>query len=115
MDKDTASPPHYYSVGAPLRVEPPPTVVLVPQPTNVEAQIGYDYQLQRQRFPCMCAHMGGLAHCCLRVVMAKCARGEHQVSRKYGVVGIIFGVALFPVGMLVMLWVVCLVLGVAGE
>ncbi|EPT05142.1 hypothetical protein FOMPIDRAFT_1139162 [Fomitopsis schrenkii] len=82
MDKDTASPPHYYSVGAPLRVEPPPTVVLVPQPTNVEAQIGYDYQLQ---------------------LMAKCARGEHQVSRKYGVVGIIFGVALFPVGMLVML------------
>ena len=41
----------------------------------------------------------------LRLVMAKCARGEHQVSRKYGVVGIIFGVALFPVGMLAMLWV----------
>ncbi|KAI0731947.1 hypothetical protein C8Q72DRAFT_819986 [Fomitopsis betulina] len=94
MDKDTASPPHYYSVGAPPKVEPPPTVVLVPQPTSVEAQIGYDYQLQ---------------------LMARCARGEHQVSRKYGVVGIIFGVALFPVGMLVMLWVTCLVLEVAGE
>lgn len=57
MDKDTASPPHYYSVGAPPKVEPPPTVVLVPQPTSVEAQIGYDYQLQRQcQFHCMCAY-----------------------------------------------------------
>ena len=51
---------------------------------------------------CMC---GASLTAWLRLVMAKCARGEHQVSRKYGVVGIIFGVALFPVGMLAMLWV----------
>lgn len=108
MDKDTASPPHYYSVAAPQKAEPSPPVVLVAQPANVEAQIGYDYQLQRQWSPSSArarVRVRSFAHGWLRLVMAKCARGEHQVSRKYGVVGIIFGVALFPVGMLAMLWV----------
>ena len=49
MDKDAASPPHYYSVAAPEKAgPPPPPVVLVAQPATVEAQIGYDYQLQRE-------------------------------------------------------------------
>ena len=52
MDKDAASPPHYYSVAAPEKAgPPPPPVVLVAQPANVEAQIGYDYQLQREWSP----------------------------------------------------------------
>ena len=51
-DKDAANPPHYYSVVAPQKGEPSPPVVLVAQPANVEAQIGYDYQLQRKWFPC---------------------------------------------------------------
>jgi len=51
-------------------------------PQMTEAQLGYNYQLE---------------------LMARCARGEHQVSTKYGVVGIICSVALFPVGMLCLL------------
>ncbi|KZT73874.1 hypothetical protein DAEQUDRAFT_721355 [Daedalea quercina L-15889] len=84
MDKDTASPPRYDAVAPQAAAAPPLQVqpMQVPQPTNMEAQVGYNYQLE---------------------LMAKCARGEHQVTTKYGVVGIIFSVALFPIGMLALL------------
>ncbi|TFY62474.1 hypothetical protein EVJ58_g3852 [Rhodofomes roseus] len=86
--KDTASPPQYEAVAGPqaqapaLAPAPSAQPVQVPQPVNTEAQIGFNYQLE---------------------LMAKCARGEHQITKKYGVIGIICSVALFPVGMLALL------------
>ncbi|KAH9936218.1 uncharacterized protein B0H18DRAFT_972862 [Fomitopsis serialis] len=102
-NKDTASPPGYYAATVAPQAQaeaPPPPAAPTPAPVVVqtmqipqmtEAQLGYNYQLE---------------------LMARCARGEHQVSTKYGVVGIICSVALFPVGMLCLLYVVP-VLGLA--
>ena len=39
-------------------------------------------------------------------VLAQCARGQHQVTKKYGVCGIICAVLLFPCGLLCLLYVI---------
>ncbi|KAH9936182.1 uncharacterized protein B0H18DRAFT_972690 [Fomitopsis serialis] len=36
-------------------------------------------------------------------LLAQCARGQHQVTKKYGVCGIICAVCLFPIGLLCLL------------
>ena len=41
----------------------------------------------------------------LSTVLAQCARGQHQVTKKYGVCGIICAVCLFPIGLLCLLYV----------
>ncbi|KAI0731949.1 hypothetical protein C8Q72DRAFT_950812 [Fomitopsis betulina] len=53
----------------------------IPQPMP-DAAIGANYQNQ---------------------LLAQCARGEHQVTKKYGVCGIICAVCLFPIGLLCLL------------
>ncbi|KAI0372267.1 hypothetical protein BV20DRAFT_940334 [Pilatotrama ljubarskyi] len=38
-------------------------------------------------------------------LMAMCAAGNHDVSKKYGICGIICAVLLFPCGLICLLWV----------
>jgi hypothetical protein len=45
----------------------------------------------------------------LFAVFARCARGEHDVVKKYGPCGIITGVLLFPLGLIALLSVSVLV------
>ncbi|KAF9539248.1 hypothetical protein CPC08DRAFT_594992, partial [Agrocybe pediades] len=33
-------------------------------------------------------------------IFARCARGEHQVGRKYGTFGVIMALACFPIGLI---------------
>jgi hypothetical protein len=39
------------------------------------------------------------------LVLARCAQGNHEAKRNYGVIGIIFAVILFPVGLLCLAYV----------
>ena len=38
-----------------------------------------------------------------QAVMARCARGDHEVQKKYGPCGIITAVLLFPIGLICLL------------
>lgn len=50
-----------------------------PQPPQTDAQLAAQYQQQ---------------------LFARCARGDHDVSKKYGPCGIITAVLLFPIGLI---------------
>ncbi|KAI0696020.1 hypothetical protein BC835DRAFT_1272470 [Cytidiella melzeri] len=50
-----------------------------PMVSNVETQMGSQYQAQ---------------------LLARCARGEHDVEKKYGPCGIITAVICFPIGLI---------------
>ncbi|KZT73875.1 hypothetical protein DAEQUDRAFT_721356 [Daedalea quercina L-15889] len=63
---------------APAYQQPIPSV---PQPMS-DAAVGASFQNQ---------------------LLAQCARGQHQVTKKYGVCGIICAVCLFPIGLLCLL------------
>jgi len=84
--RESASPPEYYVATVPQvpAVAGPALVNVQPMPILqlTGAQVGYNYQLE---------------------MMAKCARGEHQMTKKYGPAGIICSVFLFPVGLLFLL------------
>ncbi|KAH9936181.1 uncharacterized protein B0H18DRAFT_1113614 [Fomitopsis serialis] len=82
---ESANPPEYYITTVPqVPVAGPAAVNVQPMPVLqlTNAQVGYNYQLE---------------------MMAKCARGEHQLTKKYGPAGIICSVFLFPVGLLFLL------------
>jgi hypothetical protein len=73
-------------------------------PANLEAQLGHQYQSQSRLFSySLQAWM--LIDTTLHAVLARCARGEHDVVKRYGPCGIITAVLLFPIGLIALLYV----------
>jgi hypothetical protein len=81
------------SVAGGSRPKFPPT--LPPRPAMVSSTT--DRSMHIAMAPREEALIGDEYH---RQLLARCARGNHEPKRHYGVLGIVFAVILFPVGLL---------------
>lgn len=70
------------------------------------ANIGAQYQNERKRPDVHCGFVVELISSSFaRTVLARCARGQHDATRKYGMCGIITAIVCFPCGLICLLYV----------
>ena len=81
---------------------------VVPQQTIVQVQpdLGTQYQQQREFSSSPLTRRVSLTRDpLLRPVFARCARGDHDVTLRYGPCGIIAAIVFFPIGLIFLLYV----------
>ena len=63
-----------------------------------EAHLGNQFQSQRESLHLLRLQQRG-SNSRLRSVYARCARGDHDIEKKYGPIGLISAILLFPIGL----------------